>query len=56
MHDLTRSNWLGLWTLYLREVRRFAKVYNQTLFAPVEGCGVKPAKPEKEKEKEKEKE
>jgi ABC-2 type transport system permease protein len=36
MHgDLTRSNWLGLWTLYLREVRRFAKVYNQTLFAPV---------------------
>ncbi|NJN06212.1 MAG: ABC transporter permease [Rhodobacteraceae bacterium] len=35
MHDLTRSNWLGLWTLYLREVRRFAKVWNQTLIAPV---------------------
>lgn len=29
------SNWLGLWTLYWREVRRFAKVYNQTVFAPI---------------------
>ncbi|MFQ5764011.1 MAG: ABC transporter permease [Rhodospirillales bacterium] len=28
-------NWIGLWTLYLREVRRFAKVYTQTLVAPV---------------------
>jgi ABC-2 type transport system permease protein len=30
-----RVNWLGLWTLYAREVRRFAKVYNQTILAPV---------------------
>jgi ABC-2 type transport system permease protein len=29
------SNWTGLWTLYLREVRRFLKVYSQTLMAPV---------------------
>jgi ABC-2 type transport system permease protein len=29
------ANWLGLWTLYWREVRRFGKVYNQTVFAPV---------------------
>lgn len=28
-------NWIGLWTLYLREVRRFIKVYTQTLLAPV---------------------
>lgn len=28
-------NWIGLWTLYLREVRRFVKVYTQTLMAPV---------------------
>ena len=28
-------NWIGLWTLYLREVRRFMKVYTQTLVAPV---------------------
>lgn len=28
-------NWLGLFTLYAREVRRFAKVYNQTVLAPV---------------------
>lgn len=28
-------NWLGLWTLYLREVRRFLKVHFQTIFAPV---------------------
>ena len=28
-------NWIGLWTLYLREVRRFVKVYTQTLIAPV---------------------
>jgi ABC-2 type transport system permease protein len=28
-------NWLGFWTLYLREVRRFLKVYTQTLLAPV---------------------
>lgn len=28
-------NWLGLWTLYVREVRRFIKVYTQTIAAPV---------------------
>jgi ABC-2 type transport system permease protein len=28
-------NWLGLWTLYLREVRRFLKVGMQTVAAPV---------------------
>jgi len=29
------QNWLGLWTLYSREVRRFIKVYSQTLMAPL---------------------
>ncbi|MEO5338793.1 MAG: ABC transporter permease [Magnetospirillum sp. WYHS-4] len=29
------SNWLGLWTLYAREVRRFVKVQTQTVWAPV---------------------
>ena len=29
------SNWIGVWTLYAREVRRFVKVYAQTLIAPV---------------------
>jgi len=28
-------NWLGFWTLYLREVRRFLKVFMQTVAAPV---------------------
>ena len=28
-------NWLGLWTLYLKEVRRFMKVVTQTVLAPV---------------------
>ena len=28
-------NWVGLWTLYLREVRRFFKVFTQTVAAPV---------------------
>ncbi|MGE0733424.1 MAG: ABC transporter permease [Alphaproteobacteria bacterium] len=28
-------NWTGLWTLYAKEVRRFAKVWAQTLFAPL---------------------
>ena len=28
-------NWLGLWTLYQREVGRFLKVWMQTLLAPV---------------------
>ena len=29
------GNWLGVWTLYVREVRRFIKVYTQTLVAPL---------------------
>ncbi|MBL4689980.1 MAG: ABC transporter permease [Rhodospirillales bacterium] len=28
-------NWIGLWTLYLREIRRFLKVFTQTLVAPM---------------------
>jgi ABC-2 type transport system permease protein len=28
-------NWLGVWTLTSREVRRFLKVYGQTIIAPV---------------------
>lgn len=28
-------NWIGLKTIYYKETRRFLKVYNQTLFAPV---------------------
>ncbi len=28
-------NWVGLWTLYIREVRRFVKVATQTLLAPL---------------------
>lgn len=28
-------NWVGLWTLYAREVRRFLKVFVQTVAAPV---------------------
>ena len=28
-------NWVGLWTLYEREVRRFFKVFTQTVAAPV---------------------
>jgi ABC-2 type transport system permease protein len=27
-------NWLGLWTLYIKEVRRFFKVQTQTIWAP----------------------
>ncbi len=30
-----RFNLLGLWTLYMREVRRFTSVWTQTLLAPV---------------------
>ena len=28
-------NWIGLWTLYLKEVRRFMKVWTQTVIAPM---------------------
>jgi ABC-2 type transport system permease protein len=30
-----RVNWVGVWTLYEKEVRRFLKVITQTVFAPV---------------------
>ena len=30
-----RFNWLGLWTLIMREVMRFLSVYTQTILAPV---------------------
>ena len=33
--DLGRVNWLGLWTLTAKEIRRFLKVYFQTVLAPV---------------------
>lgn len=29
------TNWLGLYTLYMREVRRFLKVYSQTIVGPI---------------------
>ena len=35
MIDTGAANWLGLWTLYMREVRRFVKVYTQTILAPM---------------------
>jgi len=35
MQQVTTNNWLGLYTLYLREVRRFTKVYTQTIIGPV---------------------
>ena len=28
-------NWIGLWTLYRKEVQRFLKVFTQTIAAPV---------------------
>ncbi|MDF2095493.1 ABC transporter permease [Fodinicurvata sp. CAU 1616] len=33
--QLGQINWLGLWTLYLKEVRRFLNVITQTVMAPV---------------------
>ncbi len=35
MKQVTASNWLGLYTLYVREVRRFLKVYTQTIIGPL---------------------
>lgn len=35
MNQPNTSNLIGLWTLYMREVRRFLKVYTQTVMAPV---------------------
>lgn len=32
---LNPVNWLGMWTLFAREIRRFVKVYSQTILAPV---------------------
>ncbi len=34
-HGIGRVNWIGLNTLYVREVWRFLKVWNQTILAPV---------------------
>jgi len=35
MHMIPTQNWLGVYTLYMREVRRFVKVYTQTIIGPV---------------------
>ena len=35
MNSTDSINWIGLWTLYTREVRRFTKVFFQTLVAPM---------------------
>ncbi len=35
MTDSNAINWIGLWTLYRREVWRFLKVFTQTLVAPM---------------------
>ena len=35
MYDPATPNWIGLRTLYMREVLRFSKVYTQTILAPV---------------------
>lgn len=34
-NHISSINWIGLWTLYKREVMRYLKVWNQTLIAPV---------------------
>jgi ABC-2 type transport system permease protein len=34
VRELGAVNWLGLWTLYVKEVRRFLKVHVQTVLAP----------------------
>ena len=35
MTESNAINWIGLWTLYRREVWRFLKVFSQTLLAPM---------------------
>lgn len=35
MSPIPMQNWIGLWSLYKREVRRFMKVFTQTLLAPM---------------------
>ncbi len=32
---LTGPNWRGMWTLYAKEVRRYIKIFGQTLLAPI---------------------
>jgi ABC-2 type transport system permease protein len=32
---MEKINWIGLWTVYWRETKRFLKVYNQTLVGPI---------------------
>lgn len=35
IRELGPVNWLGMWTLYTKEVRRFMKIITQTILAPV---------------------
>ncbi|MDH5773071.1 MAG: ABC transporter permease, partial [Rhodospirillaceae bacterium] len=35
MQNISGHNWLGVYTLYIREVRRFVKVYTQTIIGPI---------------------
>lgn len=35
MQNVSGHNWIGVYTLYMREVRRFLKVYTQTIIGPV---------------------
>lgn len=32
---LTGPNWRGMWTLYIKEVHRYLKIFGQTLLAPI---------------------
>lgn len=40
MRRFGRINWLGTWTLALREVKRFMNVWSQTLMAPLINAGL----------------
>lgn len=40
MRRFGRVNWLGTWTLALREMRRFMAVWQQTIFAPLMTAGL----------------
>lgn len=35
VRPIGRINWLGMWTLYSKEIQRFLKVYQQAVLAPV---------------------
>ena len=35
VREIGMINWIGVWTLYAKEVQRFLKVFTQTVFAPV---------------------